>query len=234
LKPLIWDQDLYEVALAHSKDMAAMQKVSHEGSDRSEPDERIHNAKIYASRTAENIAGDVNVVSAHTSLMQSLPHRENILDPEVTHGAAAVYERDHYLYVTEMFILKLRDYSLEEARKLILQCVNKARTAKQLAPLAVSRTLNSVAQSHLEVQVKMKALSPLLIMSALSKQIGSGILVNVYTTEHAEVVPDQVIRNAVAKMKSVGIGFQRTQGTLCSGSCYAIVLIFSANEPPPE
>jgi uncharacterized protein YkwD len=234
IRPLIWDQELYEVARAHSKDMAAMHKVSHTGSDHSEPDERVLNAKIFASKTAENIAGDINVISAHTSLMKSLHHRENILDPEVTHGADAIYDDKGYLYITEVFIQKVKDYSLEDARKRVLEHINDVRNGKHLAPLGISKTLSNVAQSHMEVQVKMKKISPLLILSALSKQMRGPVLVNVYTTDSLDTVPEQVAENFVTSSKTVGIGFERTQGGLCPGGCYVIALIFASSEPQPE
>src|SRR5690242_16647503 len=117
VKPLQWDDQLYQVALAHSEDMAAMHKVSHTGSDHTQPDERIRNAKIYASKTAENIAGDISVIAAHTGLMTSLYHRRNILDPDFTHAVDAIYEDHGYLYITEMFAKELGAHTVDEARK---------------------------------------------------------------------------------------------------------------------
>src|SRR5687768_2939559 len=78
LNPLLWEEELYRVALEHSKDMAKSGRASHRGSDRKEPQDRIREANIFASRAGENIARDVNVVSAHTLLMQSVDHRANI------------------------------------------------------------------------------------------------------------------------------------------------------------
>lgn len=234
IKPLQWDKALYKVALEHSKDMAEMHKVSHTGSDHSQPHERIRAAKIFASKTAENIAGDIDVISAHVALMKSLYHRENILDPDFTHGADAVYGQKGYLYVTELFIEKLTDYSLDEARKAILQHINDIRAEKKLPLLSISKTLSNVAQSHVEVQTKMSSMSPLLIMGVLTRQMKGSVLVNVYTTDSLHLAPDEVARNFVSNNKTIGIGFKKTQGSLCQSGCYVIALIFASSDPPPQ
>ncbi len=225
LRRLVWDRDVYKVALDHSRDMAKMRKISHKGSDNSQPHERIRAARIFASRTAENIAGDINIISAHTSLMKSLYHRENILDPEFTHGAAAVYEKNGYLYITEMFIQKLIDYPLAEARGVILNYINGYRQKRNLSPLVLSVSLNNVAQSHVDLQTKMSASSPLLILGTLTRQIGS-VLVNVYTTNSLTNIPEQLQPNFAKENTLLGIGFKRTKGSLCPGGCYAVALIF--------
>jgi len=225
LRKLVWDRDVYKVALDHSKDMAKMRKVSHRGSDNSQPHERIRAAGIFASRTAENIAGDINIISAHTSLMKSLYHRENILDPEFTHGAVAIYEKQGYLYITELFIQKLIDYPLAEARSVVLNYINGYRQKRNLHPLILSNSLNNVAQSHVDLQTKMTASSPLLILGTLTRQIGS-VLVNVYTTNSLTYIPEQLQANFAKENTLLGIGFKRTKGSLCPGGCYAVALIF--------
>jgi len=225
LRRLVWDRDVYRVARDHSKDMAKMRKISHQGSDKSQPHERIRAARIFASRTAENLAGDINIISAHTSLMKSLYHRENILEPEFTHGAVAIYEKEGYLYITELFIQKLIDYPLAEARSVILNYINGYRQKRKLHPLVLSNSLNNVAQSHVDLQTKLNARSPLLILRTLTRQIGS-VLVNVYTTNRLSYIPEQLRANFVKENTLLGIGFKRTKGSLCPGGCYAVALIF--------
>jgi uncharacterized protein YkwD len=233
LRLLQWDKALYKVAMEHSKDMAAMHKVSHRGSDGTQPHERIRKAKIYASKTAENIAGDINIVSAHTSLMKSLYHRENILDPDFTHGTVAVYEQKGYLYITEMFIEKLTDYSIDEARAAILNHINEIRSDKRLAPLSLSKNLSSVAQSHVEVQTRLSSMSPLMIMGVISRQMKGSVLVNVYTTDSLRLAPDEVTHNFTLHNNTIGIGFKKAQGSLCNTGCYVVALIFGSSQRTP-
>jgi uncharacterized protein YkwD len=230
VKPLQWDKDLYRVALAHSEDMATMHKVSHTGSDHTQPDERLRNAKIYASKSAENIAGDINVIAAHTGLMTSLYHRRNILDPDFTHAADAIYEDHGYLYVTEMFIKKLSSYTVENARKEILDYINEIRARKHLPPVTLSKTLSNVAQTHVQVQAKMNAMSPLLIIGVLQKQLKGPVVVSAYTTDNLHVAADELMNDFESDGKTVGIGFTETQGAICEGGCYLIALIFAASD----
>jgi uncharacterized protein YkwD len=232
LEPLAWDKSLYKVALAHSKDMARMRKVTHKGSDGSQSHERIRDAGIYASKTAENIAGDLNIISAHTSLMKSLYHRENILDPDFSHGAAAVYEQAAYLFITELFIRKVGNYAVDDARRLILDQINRFRKERDLPSMSLSKSLSNAAQSHVEVQAKLGALSPLLIMSVLTKQMKESLLVNVYTSSTLLTIPPEVHKNLQTKEQLVGIGFKRAKGGLCDGGCYVVAMIFSKGAPP--
>jgi uncharacterized protein YkwD len=223
---LIWDDELYTVARDHSQDMAKMGKMSHTGSDRSEPHQRIRAAGIYASKTAENVARDLNIISAHTSLMESLYHRENILDPQISHGAVGVVHSGKYLYVTEVFIRKVKEISLNTGREMVLASMNEYRAKKNFLPLTLSQRLNDIAQSHVDVQEKLNTLSAPLLMNQLTRQVGGSVRVNVFTATSIENVPNQVHENLEGKSQMVGIGFKRIRGKLCESGCYLVTLIF--------
>jgi uncharacterized protein YkwD len=226
IPPLIWDDELYAVAREHSDDMVGMGKVSHTGSDNSQPHERIRSAGIFASKTAENIARDLNVVSAHTSLMESLYHRENILDPEMTHAATGVIHAGKYIYVTELFIRKVELIDSNKGSRRLLSSMNEFREKKGLLPVTLSERLSEIAQSHVNVQEKLNALSPPLLMNQLTKQVGGSIRINVFTTSTPERVPEEVYPNLEGKSQMVGIGMKRIRGKLCETGCYLITLIF--------
>ena len=224
--PLLWDDELYRVALAHSEDMAEMGEARHEGSDGRQPHERVRDAGIYSSKTGENIARDVNVISAHTLLMQSLDHRENILEPKYTHAAVAIVKEKQFLYVTELFIHKVGDYSLEQARQTLVKQYNYYRENKKLAPLTLSESLTNAAQAHVETQKKFDKLSPMLAMSPVAKSTRGTTLVSVYTTTSLMEFPGQVRDDLERSTHRIGIGFKRVQGAICNGGCYLIVLVF--------
>ncbi len=226
LPPLAWDGDLYKVAQAHSLDMSKRGEVSHSGSDKSQPHERIRAGGLFASKTAENIARDINIISAHTSLMESLYHRENILDLEMTHAAAAVIHRGIYLYVTELFIRIVQDVDLEFGRRELLASMNLYRQQEVLLPLSLSQSMSDAAQSHVAVQEKLKTLSPPLLMNQLARQVRGSIRVNVFTSNSIEKIPEEVHENLQGKSQMVGIGFKRIRGKLCASGCYLITLIF--------
>jgi uncharacterized protein YkwD len=226
LMPLLWDEDLHRVAVAHSQDMAVRGKASHEGSDGRAPHERIRDANIYASKTGENIARDLNVISAHTLLMQSLYHRENILEPEFTHAAIGIVSERKFLYITELFIHRVGDYSVNQARQTLVKQYNFYRQDKKLNPLVLSESLNKVAQSHVEMQKKFDSLSPMLLMSSVARSNRGSTLVSVYTTTGLLEIPTQVRDDLVSNSRKLGIGFKRIQGSICGGGCYLIVLVF--------
>jgi uncharacterized protein YkwD len=227
LMPLLWNEELYEVALAHSEDMAESENVTHKGSDGEEPFERVRKAKIFASKTGENIARDLNVISAHTLLMQSIDHRENILEPEYTHAAVGIVKKKQYLYVTQLFIRKLADHTVEQARETLLRQYNFYREEKSKGPLVLSESLSKAAQAHVETQQKFDSLTPMLTMSPVSRGSRSSTLVSVYTTTHLLEIPKPVQQDLQVSMNRIGIGYRRIQGAICSGACYLIVLIFS-------
>ncbi|MCI0414079.1 CAP domain-containing protein [bacterium] len=226
LMPLLWDEDLYHVALAHSKDMATRGKASHEGSDGRQPYERIQDAKIYASKTGENIARDLNVISAHTLLMQSLYHRENILEPEFTHSAIGIVKERQFIYITELFIHRVGDYSVDQARQTLVKQYNFYRQDKKLGPLVLSESLSNAAQAHVETQKKFDSLSPMLLMSSVARTNRGATLVSVYTTTGLLEIPAQVRSDLESNSRKLGIGFKRIQGSICGGGCYLIVLVF--------
>jgi len=228
LEPLQWDNNVYKVARVHSKNMAAMGKISHKGPGGSEPQDRIRNAKIFASKSAENIAGDLNIISAHTSLMKSLYHRDNILDPDFSHGAVAIYQEWDYLYITELFIRRVGDYLLADARRLVLDHINRIRRDRNLFPLSISKSLSNVAQSHVLVQTRLGSMSPLLIMGILSRKMKTALTVNVYTAAALPYVTQELRPSLDIEEREIGIGFTRTQGSLCRGGCYVIALILGS------
>lgn len=225
LQTLEWDRALYKVAVEHSKDMAKKEQVAHKGSDGSQPYQRIQKAGIYASKTAENVARDASIVSAHTSLMESLYHRENILDPEFTRGAVAVVRRDTRLYVTELFIRQLEDYDTEEARRLLLNVVNDYRMQHNMQALSLSEALDQMAQSHVEVQAKTNSLGRPLTMDLMAKKVKGTVRVHVYTTTALLVLPESLAPELLLSTPSIGIGYKRVRASVCTGGCYLITLV---------
>lgn len=81
VKPLVWNDILEAVALAHSKDMNTNNYFSHTGLDGSDPGERITKAGYVWSAYGENIAlGYPDEQSVMTAWLQSEGHCKNIMD----------------------------------------------------------------------------------------------------------------------------------------------------------
>lgn len=84
LGPVTADDQLREVARAHSKDMLARGYFAHVNPDGLDPFERMDRAGVEYMHAGENLAFAPTVDIAHTGLMNSPGHKANILKPEYT------------------------------------------------------------------------------------------------------------------------------------------------------
>ncbi len=81
LSPLVLDSELTEVARSHSREMFKLSYFDHESPVTGTPFDRLNAARIIYKMAGENLAYAPNVDVAHWGLMDSPPHRENILEP---------------------------------------------------------------------------------------------------------------------------------------------------------
>lgn len=82
LKPLAPDPELTEVARRHSSDMFARGYFAHDTPEGLTPFDRMRDANVRFLTAGENLALAPTVQVAHTGLMNSPGHRENILRPQ--------------------------------------------------------------------------------------------------------------------------------------------------------
>ena len=108
LPPLIWDDDIWRIALTHSKNMGEKKvPFSHEGFD-----ERINLFPFYFSMACENVFTGFGyreyavATAAVNGWISSPGHKKNLLS-DTTHCAIATYRtrRGEY-YLTQMFARK--------------------------------------------------------------------------------------------------------------------------------
>jgi uncharacterized protein YkwD len=106
-RPLNWNQNLAQAALAHSADMANRNYFSHEGKDGTEVGERAQRAGYRWRRIGENIAsGQGSAQDVVAGWLSSPGHCANIMNPGFTDmGAAyALNQRsDLLIYWTQVF-----------------------------------------------------------------------------------------------------------------------------------
>ena len=77
---LIWDPDTVPIARAHATDMWERRYFSHYSPEGKDIGDRLDGAKIKYAIAGENLALAPTLQTAHTGLMNSEGHRENILD----------------------------------------------------------------------------------------------------------------------------------------------------------
>jgi uncharacterized protein YkwD len=107
-RPLQWDGRLAEVARLHSEEMAREGFFGHEGTDGSQPSNRVTRAGIQWRSTGENIAKCRDVAEAEAIFMDEPKfrqnHRGNILNTSYTHiGIGIARGPDGALYITQEF-----------------------------------------------------------------------------------------------------------------------------------
>jgi uncharacterized protein YkwD len=93
LKPLKLNAALTEAAKAHSRDLAKWDRISHYGSDGSNPWDRVKRAGYNAKVAAENVGtGQVNLEEVIKGWQQSPGHNKNLLLADVEHMGIALVQ----------------------------------------------------------------------------------------------------------------------------------------------
>ncbi len=108
LPVLSWDEAVKETARNHSLDMAENQYFNHTNLEGQSPFDRMEEDNISFHTAGENLAsGQVSSIFAHEGLMNSLGHRENILQPDFEAlGVGVAFDSDSKPYYTENFLAK--------------------------------------------------------------------------------------------------------------------------------
>ncbi len=104
LAPLQPDQDLADVGRRHGQEMFALGFFGHTSPSSGDPPDRLAAAGLEYDLSGENIALAPTADQAHEGLMNSPPHRANILNPGFSRvGIAVLRSADHGLMVTQEF-----------------------------------------------------------------------------------------------------------------------------------
>lgn len=103
LKPLIYDEQVSEVAYLHSKDMFENNYFSHERQNGEGLKTRLEEKEVYYSLAGENLAAQhADTPAAMMGWLNSEGHREALLNGEYSHIGVGV----HRLYYTQNFLMK--------------------------------------------------------------------------------------------------------------------------------
>lgn len=103
LKPLLYDENVSEVAYLHSKDMYENNYFSHERQNGDGLKVRLEEKDIYYALAGENLAAQhSDAAAAMLGWLNSEGHREALLNDEYSHIGVGV----HHLYYTQNFLTK--------------------------------------------------------------------------------------------------------------------------------
>lgn len=107
LEPLTTDPELTRVARIKSQDMVDNDYFSHNSPTFGSPFDMLDHFGIKYLYAGENLAANPSIENAHTSLMNSPGHRQNILNENFTHIGIGIKPQDRYGFIiTQLFIGK--------------------------------------------------------------------------------------------------------------------------------
>jgi uncharacterized protein YkwD len=149
LSPLVANPKLDAAALAHARDMAEHDHMTHDGSDGSKPSERVERQGYRFQATAENVAARQRTVpEVMKGWMNSEGHRKNILEKGYTEiGVARVPSEDGIYYWCAVFGRPWVDLEPREACAEVVGLINALREEKDQPALQVNALLQEAAES---------------------------------------------------------------------------------------
>ena len=153
LKPLAVDHRLTLAARKHTELLAAHKALSHQFDGEAVLQVRFADENLPSDRQAENVGFSDDVVSAHDGLMNSPPHRANILSPNYNVVGVAVIKSRGIVYVTEDFAHRPTEYSEPEADAVLQRAIDnyarangapvpERKAQSQLRQMACTMALN--------------------------------------------------------------------------------------------
>jgi uncharacterized protein YkwD len=93
LKPLVLNAELTAAAKSHSKDLAKWDRISHFGSDGSNPWDRVKRTGYRARLAAENVGtGQIDFQEVMRGWKSSAGHNKNLLLADATHMGVALVQ----------------------------------------------------------------------------------------------------------------------------------------------
>lgn len=122
LRPLDFDAELMALAREHSEEMANQGFISHDQPS-GNLQTRMYRAGYLFEVAKENVASSQTVTGAHTALLNSPPHKMNILSTDVTRIGIGVVHRPspcgRYLYITQLFATPRDAYQPEVVQDMV-------------------------------------------------------------------------------------------------------------------
>jgi uncharacterized protein YkwD len=136
LRRLEPDEGLALAARAHAAEMAAQQQLSHQLPGEPSLAQRVASASsLHLDHVGENVAYAATADQAQETLMNSPPHRENLLNPTYNVAGFGVVRSGNVLFVAQDFGHSLPLYSAQSGQDLVAASVIQMRRQQALPPL---------------------------------------------------------------------------------------------------
>jgi len=140
VEPLQWNEEAAEAARVHAKLMADKQALSHQFSGELALRERMGETGLRFDSAAENVADAASADEAHEALMNSPPHRQNLLNPKYNSLGIGVAKNGDQIYVVQDFAHSIPTHSAGEVEDGIISDFNKLRASHGLPQVAATRS----------------------------------------------------------------------------------------------
>ncbi len=140
IEPLAWNEQAAEAARAHAKIMAEKQALSHQFSGEPALRERMGATELRFDATAENVADATSADEIHQALMNSPPHRQNLLNPKYNSLGIGVAKNGDQLYVVQDFAHAIPTRTAEDVESEIISDFNRLRVSHGLPQVTATRS----------------------------------------------------------------------------------------------
>jgi uncharacterized protein YkwD len=219
--PLQKDAGLTQAARGHAAAMARERQLSHQLDGEPTLSQRLAaTGDIRLDRAGENVALDSNVEQAEQHLLQSPPHRENLLNSAYNVAGFAVVREGARLYVVQDFGHSIPSYSPDQSEDLVAGAVEQVRAQLNLPALA--RVPGPVLQTAACSMAQENRLS-----TRATHDLADRFNVLTYTNVQPQVLPsgaNRLIGDRHLRNFSVGTCFGRSNSY--PSGVYWVALIF--------
>jgi len=220
LQPLAWDDRLAKAAAEHAQLMVEHGELSHQFSGEPSVRDRIAATNLHFDRSGENIAYDDNATDANRGLMNSPPHRANILSPDYNAIGIAAVQKGDLLYVVEDFAGRLPDYTTDKVEQIIAGEVAQVRARHSGYPLA------RVEDPALRAQACQMAQEDKLITAGLKTPKPARYIVSYTATDPSKLPANTMAPILNPMMRSFSLGACYAKSASHPNALYWVALTF--------
>ncbi len=218
LPELALDERLAGVARQHSSMMAEKRAIAHQFEGELGVKQRVATTTLHFNYSGENVALDSDIEQAHVGLMNSPPHRHNLLSPDYNAIGVGVVRSGSTIYVTEDFANRLPELSVDGAEKRIAAAFTELREGVRAHPLPL------IPRPGLrQMACEMAATDNLSTQAATRIPNASNVVV--YTATEIDKLPGNMhrLKNENASGYSLGVCFSKSASY--SNAVYWVVVV---------
>jgi uncharacterized protein YkwD len=177
LPSLAWDDGLAAAALKHTQLMARRRQLTHQFAGEPPLPQRV--TAVPLDLSGENVAINVTIPDANTGLMNSPPHRANILSGEFNAVGIGIVWKDSQVWVTQDFARRIESLSDEAAEDMVATAFarTRARAGLPSLPRIGDRHLSALAcdmghQDHLDTGKALKSTTAMMATAFTTSKPG--------------------------------------------------------------